>query len=235
MSTRGKWPNGRSPWPVWSQRPQEPGTVVLPVPELEQQGDKAALRIAGSQVATKGAAIGKFVGPGGLVDTFAQASNLKGKDGSNGTNGVNGASGWTPVLTPEQDGTRSLLKVSDWMNGSGTKPQAGMYLAEGGYVTDKTKAFNFNIAKRLATYSATTGSNGQCTITFDPAFAAAPRVFATSRGSTTGRPMVTEVISVSGTQAVIQVSRSKATLASLVSTLFDVLTGAQVDVIVVEA
>jgi len=98
-------------------------------------------------------------------------------DGVNGTNGVNG---WTPILAPEADGTRTLLKVMDWVGGSGTKPAAGMNLATTGYVLAKAAAFNFNAAKRVLPFSADpTSAQGVIAINFASAgFTAPPAVIA---------------------------------------------------------
>lgn len=149
---------------------------------------------------------------------------------------VDGTNGWSPVLLPETDGTRTLLKVTNWMNGSGTKPAVGMYLSETGYTLVKADAFNFNRSKRLDTYAAVSAADGTVTVVFATPFPAPPRVLVSARGATTGRPAVAEVVkdSVTATQCVIRVSQPKATLLSLGATLFDLLAGVSVDVIVVE-
>lgn len=213
------------PTRIWPP-PATSADVRLPTLALEDHGGKQVLKIAGTAPAAAANVDGKFVGGAGFVDTAAAAAKL---------NGDNGQSGWTPVLSPEQDGTRSLLKVSDWSNGTGTKPTSGMYLAAGGYVMDKASAFNFNVAKRLETFAAVTSTGGEVTIAFSPAYASPPRVLATARGSTSGRPVVAEVISVSAAQCVIRATQGKATLASLLTTLFDTLSGVQINAIVVEA
>lgn len=159
---------------------------------------------------------------------------LTGPKGSTGNSGSDGYNGWTPILTPELDGTRTLLKVGGWSNGSGTMPPIGMYLATGGYTMVKADAFNFNQTKRVESYNATTVTNGEVTITFNTAFAQAPRVLATARAGVSGQPMMAEVVSVSTTNCVIRVSQARATVGSLLNTLFNVVVGAQVDVIVVE-
>lgn len=35
------------------------------------------------------------------------------------------APGWTPVLAAEADGTRTVVKVADWIGGTGSKPATG--------------------------------------------------------------------------------------------------------------
>lgn len=69
--------------------------------------------------------------------TAAQLASLKGAKGdtgtagTNGTNGTNGAAGtngtngWTPVLASQIDGLRLVLKVIDYVGGTGTKPTIG--------------------------------------------------------------------------------------------------------------
>jgi hypothetical protein len=96
------------------------------------------------------------------------------------SDGANGVNGWTPILAPEQDGTRTLLKVMDWVGGSGTKPTAGLYLATTGYVVAKAAAFNFNAAKRVFVFSGgPTNAQGVAPISFASAgFTSAPAVVA---------------------------------------------------------
>lgn len=158
----------------------------------------------------------------------------EGPKGDSGPPGSTGNNGWTPILTPELDGTRTLLKVGGWSNGSGDMPPIGMYLATGGYTTVKASAFNFNQTKRVESYNDVTGASGEVTITFTSAFALAPRVLPTARAGVSGQPMIAEVVSVSTTNCVIRVSQARATVGSLLNSLFNVVVGAQVDVIVVE-
>lgn len=56
-------------------------------------------------------------------------------------------SGWTPVLSLVQDGIREVLKVSDWLGGTGTKPEVDVYIGSEGYVTDIAEAENLKGAK----------------------------------------------------------------------------------------
>ena len=151
-------------------------------------------------------------------------------DGTNGTNGVNG---WTPVLAPEADGTRTLLKVMDWSNGSGTKPAAGMYLSSGGYVTDKALAFNFNAAKRVFARSAATSGSGVASISFGvtPPFTAPPAVVPLpATTNVLSGPTMTRITNITATGCTATVSQ-QAILTGVVSAL----SGATANVLVIEA
>lgn len=172
----------------------------------------------------------------GKLTPIALSDGMDGKNGTNGTNGTNGsngANGWTPVLAPEQDGTRTLLKVMDWANGSGTKPATGMYLATSGYVTAKADAFNFNAAKRVFARSAQTNAQGVAAIVFGvtPAFTAPPVVIplpaTTAVLSGPTRSTVSNV-TVSGCSVTVQ---QQTVLSGVVS----LLAGATANVLVIEA
>lgn len=87
-----------------------------------------------------------------------------------------GRNAWTPMLAPEQDGTRTLIKIADWIGGTGTKPATG-YLATGGVVAGKAQAFNFNAARRLDVFSGLSAiGTGIASIVFDPPYPAPPTV-----------------------------------------------------------
>lgn len=45
-------------------------------------------------------------------------------------------SGWSPVLAVVSDGERRVHQVSDWIEGSGTKPAIGLYVGADGLVSD---------------------------------------------------------------------------------------------------
>ncbi|MFV1919130.1 hypothetical protein VPH46_06825 [Sphingomonas sp. MJ1 (PH-R8)] len=147
--------------------------------------------------------------------------------------GNNGVNGWTPVLAPEADGTRTLLKVMDWLSGGGTKPQTGMYLSSGGYVTDKALAFNFNAAKRVVARSAATNSSGVATITFGvtPPYAAPPAVVPLpATTNVLSGPTMTRITNITATGCTATVSQ-QAILTGVVSAL----SGATANVLVIEA
>ena len=57
-----------------------------------------------------------------------------------GTSSTNGLNGWTPVLAAYVDGDRTLLRVSDWTGGGGTKPATGLFIGASGFVADMAQA-----------------------------------------------------------------------------------------------
>lgn len=149
-------------------------------------------------------------------------------DGAPGTNGTNG---WTPILLPEQDGTRTLLKVADWVGGSGTKPTAGQYLAAGAYVADKALAFNFNTAKRVRIYSATTNASGVATIDYSAlGLTVAPQVAAL--------PATTPVLSGPTRSTVSTVTTTGCSVTvqqqAILTGVLSLLVGATANVVVIE-
>jgi len=159
----------------------------------------------------------------GQARTFGEV-----KDGTPGTNGSNG---WTPVLLPEQDGTRTLLKVADWVNGSGAKPAAGMYLAAGAYVIDKASAFNFNSSKRVIPMSAQTNASGVATINYASLnFTVAPVVIVL--------PATTAVLSGATRSVASGITKTSATVTvqqqALLTGVVSLLAGATANVLVIE-
>lgn len=182
------------------------------------------MKLLGSAVATR---------PAGKLDPVAPA------------NGKNGTSAWTPMLAIEADGTARYLRIVDWAGGSGEKPAVG-YVGTDGAPTTKAKAPNLNAAKRIESYSAVTRATagtetgtalaaGEKKIVFATPFDTTPRVVPTARANLAGRPIVAETVSVTTTYCVIRVSQSKATLASLLTAIFDIAGGITVDVLVIEA
>lgn len=182
------------------------------------------MKLLGSAVATR---------PAGVLDPVAPA------------NGKNGASAWTPMLAIEADGTARYLRIVDWTGGSGAKPAIG-YVGTDGVPTTKANAPNLNASKRIESYSAVTrataGSEtgttlavGEKKIVFTSAFSSPPRVIPTGRANIAGRPVAAEVIAVTTTYCVVRVSQAKGTLTSLLSTLFDLVGGITVDMLVIEA
>lgn len=59
-----------------------------------------------------------------------------------GVKGDNGDDGWSPVLALEPYNGKTLLKVVDWQNGQGDKPEYPIYLGSNGYVTDVDQAID---------------------------------------------------------------------------------------------
>lgn len=63
------------------------------------------------------------------------------------TSSTNGLNGWTPVLATHVDGDRTLLRVSDWTGGGGTKPATGLFIGASGFVADMAQAVSVRGAK----------------------------------------------------------------------------------------
>ncbi len=158
--------------------------------------------------------------------------------------GTNGASAWTPMLAIEVDGTARYLKIVDWTGGTGAKPATG-YVGTDGATTTKSLAPNLNAAKRIESYSAVTrataGSEtgtalavGEKKIVFTTPFATAPRVIVTGRANISGRPVTAEEVTTTTTYTVVRTSQAKGTLASLLASLFDLVGGITVTVLVIE-
>ena len=145
---------------------------------------------------------------------------------------TDGTNGWSPVLSAEADGTRSLLKVGDWIGGSGTKPATG-YIGTTGMVTTKAAAFNFNLVKRVDIFAGTTNAQGVATIAFSPAFATTPaKALPSAVPNVLSGPVKAEIVADSLTKSGCTV---KVTAAALVTGLVAALAGASVSVIVIEA
>lgn len=71
-----------------------------------------------------------------------------------------GASAWTAVYAAVQDGSRTVLQVTDWFGGSGTKPAVGQYLGASGFVTDITQATTIGSAGGSSSGTADYGAWG---------------------------------------------------------------------------
>ncbi len=148
--------------------------------------------------------------------------------------GPSGPNGWTPVLAGEADGTRTLLRVTDWIGGRGDKPALGYVGGSGSTgLVAKADAFNFNAVKRVAIFSGTTGSDGIATIAFSPAFSTVPATALPSAvpNVLTG-PVKAELVAGSLTKDGCNV---KVTAAALLTGVVAALAGATASVIVIEA
>jgi len=56
-----------------------------------------------------------------------------GTDGAAGADGASGNDGWSPVFSVVNDGTRRVLRLTDWIGGSGAKPgSTGLYVSTTG-------------------------------------------------------------------------------------------------------
>ncbi|MGY1490708.1 SGNH/GDSL hydrolase family protein [Methylobacillus pratensis] len=80
--------------------------------------------------------VGLYVGPDGLVEDPADATNVKGDPGA----GLPGADAWTAIEAIVEDGERRVKQVVDWVGGTGEKPATGMYVGPEGYVALASQA-----------------------------------------------------------------------------------------------
>lgn len=145
-----------------------------------------------------------------------------------------GLSGWTPILAGEADGTRTLMKVIDWVGGTGDKPAKNLYIGTTGYVAAKADAFNFNAIKRVMSMSAVTNASGVATFDFktvSPAFAVKPQVIVSS--------IFTNVVAVTARPKAIAATKDGATVTveqvGIVGGVVALAVGATVNLIVIEA
>lgn len=68
---------------------------------------------------------------------------LKSLKGASGEKGTDGSNGWSPSLQAEDDGdSRSVLKITDWVGGTGSKPTIRGYLGKNGVVANPSNALN---------------------------------------------------------------------------------------------
>lgn len=54
------------------------------------------------------------------------------------------APGWTPVLVAEADGARTVVKVADWIGGTGSKPATGYIPPVGSTSLEPTPSGGFD-------------------------------------------------------------------------------------------
>ena len=62
--------------------------------------------------------------------------------GTGRNTGAQGFQGWSPVLSTVAYLNSIVLKVTDWVNGFGVKPDINVYLTNGGYTTNIALATN---------------------------------------------------------------------------------------------
>jgi len=79
---------------------------------------------------TWGAPIANIRGPQGPQGE----RGIDGYQGNDGAQGLPGTAGWSPVLAVYNDGVRRVLRVTDWINGAGTKPATGGFVGSSGIV-----------------------------------------------------------------------------------------------------
>jgi hypothetical protein len=116
-------------------------------------------------------ATGLYVGASGLTAVLADAIDIRGaagatgatgSTGSAGAAGSNGTNGWSPVFAVVTDGSRRVLQVSDWTGGTGSKPEAGLYVGVSGLTAVLADAIDVRGATGAtgATGNSTTWLNG---------------------------------------------------------------------------
>lgn len=77
---------------------------------------------------------------GGYVGTVSNwLLSLK---GATGANGIDGSNGWSPLIKTTARGLETILQVTDWVGGTGTKPTTLGYLSETGIVSNPSSANN---------------------------------------------------------------------------------------------
>ena len=148
--------------------------------------------------------------------------------------GPAGPNGWTPLMVGEADGTRTLVRVVDWVGGKGTKPAVG-YLGGTGStgLVAKASAFNFNAIKRVDIFSGVTNAAGVASIPFSPAFTTTPaKALPIGVPNVLAGPVTAAIVKDSLTKDGCQV---KVTSTPLVGGVIAALAGATVSVIVIEA
>jgi len=177
--------------------------------------------------------VGGAVQAEGRLQPFVADKGDPGAPGAASTiPGPEGNDGWTPVLSGELDGTRTLIKVVDWTGGEGTKPAVGMYLGTTGYVATKALAFNFNAAKRVRAYAAVTNASGVATINYnDLGLTAPPQIVALPATTPTlSGPTRSTVSAVTATGCTVTVQQQ-----AILTGVLSFLVGATANVLVIEA
>src|SRR5690606_11629685 len=70
------------------------------------------------------------------------AKGDQGDPGANGADGDDGDDGWSPVFSIQNDGDRRVLRLDDWVGGTGTKPATGDYVGASGLTNDIAQAID---------------------------------------------------------------------------------------------
>lgn len=120
-----------------------------PLLAAESDGLRRVIKVIG-WVGGEGAppALLGYLGPDGLTDSIALAIDFRGATGPSGPagggdGGGSSGAGWTPELAGEVDGTRRVLRVVDWVGGTGDKPAVGVYVGTNGFVSEIANAVDF--------------------------------------------------------------------------------------------
>jgi hypothetical protein len=81
--------------------------------------------------------------PGPTGATGPQGPQGVGVPGNDGVDGKDGLNGWTSVQSIVTDGSREVVKISDWIGGTGNKPTTlPVYIGATGFVTSISQAVN---------------------------------------------------------------------------------------------
>lgn len=86
---------------------------------------------------------------------YGGLQGAQGVQGVQGQQGVAGNNGWSPVLSVEVDGERRVLRVVDWVGGTGTKPATGSYIGSTGFVATPAQATDIRGPQGAAGVNAT--------------------------------------------------------------------------------
>lgn len=96
-------------------------------------------------------------GPQGLTGPQGPA----GAAGATGPAGAAGLNGWSPIYAVVvRSATESVLQVTDWTGGSGTKPAAPVYVSPTGFTTNISNASNIRGPQGIQGVQGTAGTNG---------------------------------------------------------------------------
>lgn len=202
-------------------RPGEAGRMMLQLTAKDQPDTSGAMGV----LIWRGALMQGLEADIEIVSDPKQDPDLTGPAGPNG---------WTPIIVGEADGTRTLMRVADWVGGKGTKPATG-YIgpANATGLVARAAAFNFNAIKRVDIFTGISGANGVATIVFDPPFAAVPaKALPQAVPNVLAGPVKAELVANSLTKTGCQV---RVTTTALLTGVISALAGASVTVIAIEA
>lgn len=124
----------------------------LPLPLYRQCGCNSPVSVTGGYIPVPGAT--GATGPQG-------EQGIKGDTGNDGVDGEDGLNGWTSVQSIVADGSREVVKISDWIGGTGNKPTAlPVYIGSTGFVTSISQAVNIKGSAGPAGPTGNTGATG---------------------------------------------------------------------------
>lgn len=152
--------------------PQGPGggkNGWSPVIVVEEDGERRVMRIIDwTGGTTESMPATGYIGPEGIVESAAEALDVRGSQGPPGAGGgggdpipgTDGNDGWSPVFAIESDGERRVLRLVDWIGGEGDKPVTGSWLSEIGLTDDRTLAVDIRGEAGRNGYDGADGSKG---------------------------------------------------------------------------